>query len=372
MNRDANPLVSVIVPVYNGENYLDKLVRNILSEENSGIPIEVIFINDGSGDGSADLINQMASSDDRIVALHQPNRGICAARNTGLDAATGSFIMFSDQDDEPVPGGIRALVDAELETEADLVIGGKDMLRTSGGKDSVTSHIEYLYEDEMLSDILKIETLIFNEDGMHRVSHLWNCLYKRELVEAHGLRFDEAYRMGFEDTDFNNRYLLHCASVAFKSELVYRYYRDNSSSTSLRHNPSYLDDITRLNKNKELITSEIERIAQLMADLDIGYACIDATGIPYGYDGEFAFKGTSGSMKWVYKSRLKARPDENVKYNYDLDLILQELLHNRIILNPRYIVCKDHQDTNAGGDSSKLRQDQIDSIENMKRKYERK
>ena len=130
-----------------------------------------------------------------------------------------------------------------------------------------------------------------------------------------------------------------------------------------------LDDITRLNKNKELITSEIERIAQLMADLDIGYACIDATGIPYGYDGEFAFKGTSGSMKWVYKSRLKARPDENVKYNYDLDLILQELLHNRIILKPRYIVCKDHQDTNAGGDSSKLRQDQIDSIENMKRKW---
>lgn len=246
LNRDANPLVSVIVPVYNGENYLDKLVRNILSIENSGIPIEVIFINDGSGDGSTDLINQMASSDDRIVALHQPNRGICAARNTGLDAATGSFIMFSDQDDEPVPGGIRALVDAELETEADLVIGGKDMLRTSGGKDSVTSHIEYLYEDEMLSDILKIQTLIFNEDGMHRVSHLWNCLYKRELVEAHGLRFDEAYRMGFEDTDFNNRYLLHCASVAFKSDLVYRYYRDNSSSTSLRHNPSYLDDITRL------------------------------------------------------------------------------------------------------------------------------
>ena len=130
-----------------------------------------------------------------------------------------------------------------------------------------------------------------------------------------------------------------------------------------------LDDITKINKNKEIIMSEIERIAQLMVDLNIGYACIDATGIPYGYDGEFAFKGTSGSMKWVYKNVLKARPDENCKYNYDLDLVLQELMLNRIILKPRYIICKDYQDVNAGGDSSKLRQDQIDSIENMKRKW---
>lgn len=130
-----------------------------------------------------------------------------------------------------------------------------------------------------------------------------------------------------------------------------------------------LDDTTRLNKDKEIIMAEIERIAQLMVDLNVGYACIDATGIPYGYDGEFAFKGTSGSMKWVYKKILKARPDEKCKYNYDLDLVLQELMANRIILKPRYIICKDFQDVNAGGDSSKLRQDQIDSIENMKRKW---
>lgn len=130
-----------------------------------------------------------------------------------------------------------------------------------------------------------------------------------------------------------------------------------------------IDDTTHLDGNKEVIMSEIERIAQIMVDLKIGYACNDATRVPYGYDGAFAFKGTSGSMKWVYKDILKARPDEKCKYNYDLDLVLQELLHNRIILKPRYIVCYDQQDTNAGGDSSKLRQEQIDSIENMKRKW---
>lgn len=130
-----------------------------------------------------------------------------------------------------------------------------------------------------------------------------------------------------------------------------------------------LDNTTALNKDKETIMAEIERIAQLMVDLDIGYACIDATGTIYNYDGAFAFKGTSGSLKWMYKKVLKARPDERCKYNYDLDLVLQELLYNRIILKPRYIVCKDYQDTNAGGDSEKKRKDQIESIEAMKLKW---
>ena len=119
----------------------------------------------------------------------------------------------------------------------------------------------------------------------------------------------------------------------------------------------------------DLVMAEIERIAQLMLDLEVGYACIDSTGVPYGYDGEFAFKGTSGSIKWVNKAVFKARPDERVRFNYDIDLIMQELLVNRIILKPRYIVGKDKQDVNKGGDSGKLRQDQIDSIMNMRQKW---
>lgn len=130
-----------------------------------------------------------------------------------------------------------------------------------------------------------------------------------------------------------------------------------------------LDENVPIGKNKEIITSEIERIAQLMVDLDIGYACNDATAVPYGYDGEFAFKGTSGSMKWVYKKVFKAKMDESVKFNYDIDIIMQELLHNRIVLKPRYLCGKDFQDTNSGGDSNKVRQEQIDSINNMKLKW---
>lgn len=132
-----------------------------------------------------------------------------------------------------------------------------------------------------------------------------------------------------------------------------------------------LDKNTPLNKDKETIMAEIERIAQILYDLRLGYACIDATGVPYGYCSEFAFKGTSGSMKWVNKSCFKAKIDDSVKFTYDIDIIMQELLHNRIVIKPSYIVGKDKQDTNKGGDSGKLRQDQIDSIETMKIKWGR-
>lgn len=131
-----------------------------------------------------------------------------------------------------------------------------------------------------------------------------------------------------------------------------------------------LNDMTRLERDKETITAEVERIAQLLVDLNLGYACNDATGVPYGFDGEFAFKGTSGSMKWVNRRAFKAKMDLAVPYNFDLDIVLQELLYNRIVLKPRYLVGKDKGDVNAGGDQEqKTIAKRKDSILNMQRKW---
>lgn len=120
-----------------------------------------------------------------------------------------------------------------------------------------------------------------------------------------------------------------------------------------------------------LITSEIERIAQLMLDLEIGFAATDATTSIWNYDAEFSFKGTAGAVRWVNRNVFKARCKKELEYNYDLDLVLQELLVNRIILKPRYFCSKGLTDVNEGGASSKDRQDQIVSINLMKAKWGR-
>ena len=118
-----------------------------------------------------------------------------------------------------------------------------------------------------------------------------------------------------------------------------------------------------------LITSEIERVAQLMLDLCVGFAATDATTSIWNYDAEFSFKGTAGAVRWINRDVFKAKCKKELEYNYDLDLVLQELLVNRIILKPRYFCSKGLTDVNEGGASSKDRQDQIVSINLMKAKW---
>lgn len=124
-------------------------------------------------------------------------------------------------------------------------------------------------------------------------------------------------------------------------------------------------------ESPETVTAEIERIAQLIVDLDIGHGCICGTPVPYGYDCEFGFKGIPGGVKWINKAKYVAVCDDEVTHNYDIDLILQELLVNRIILQPKYFCATTQNDLVSGGDSSKSRQEQLDSVLNMKRKWKR-
>lgn len=130
----------------------------------------------------------------------------------------------------------------------------------------------------------------------------------------------------------------------------------------------------RLDRNvkitdSEVITEEIERIGQLMMDLDIGWGCDDATNVPWGYDCEFAFKGTTGGINWINRKKLVGRFNEDIGYCCDTDLVFQELLVNRIILKPKYFCAGGGADTNKGGNSKKSRDSMIASFELMKQKW---
>lgn len=118
-----------------------------------------------------------------------------------------------------------------------------------------------------------------------------------------------------------------------------------------------------------VITAELERFAQLMWDLEIGFGATDATIRPWNYDAEFSFKGCAGAVRWVNRKAFKSKCRKDVEYNYDIDLVLQELLYNRVILKPKYFCSKGLTDTNEGGASGKKRGDQIASINLMKSRW---
>ena len=113
--------VSVIVPVYNVELYLEACLESIIGQTFKDI--EIILVNDGSTDGSLGIMTSYASKDSRIRVLNQANRGVSVARNTGLEHASGEYILFVDSDDTILPNAIEALYRKAGETGADLVIG---------------------------------------------------------------------------------------------------------------------------------------------------------------------------------------------------------------------------------------------------------
>lgn len=119
--------------------------------------------------------------------------------------------------------------------------------------------------------------------------------------------------------------------------------------------------------DKEKITSEIERIAQLLVDLNLGFAFDHPQPATYGYHSEFEFKGMPGHMRWINKRALKAKIDVSDPACSDVDMMMQELLHNRIILQPRYLVVDAGMDVNEG--ATRFRGEHLALVEAMKNKW---
>ena len=134
-------------------------------------------------------------------------------------------------------------------------------------------------------------------------------------------------------------------------------------------NCMYRLDFNVVIEDLSLITAEIERIGQLIYDLDIGYGCDDATNTPWNYDREFTFTGTTGGITWVNRKIYKSKYLDEIGYCCDFDVVFQELLRNRVVLKPKYFCPVAGTDTNKGGNSSKTRQSMIDSFKRMKLKW---
>lgn len=127
----SNPLISVVVPVYNIEAYLEKCVRSLLDQTYSNL--EIILVDDGSTDSSPALCDKLAVEDERVVVSHKRNGGLSDARNHGIALASGEYLSFIDGDDYLAQGAYEAVV-AELEGAADIVAFGIELCYDDGRK----------------------------------------------------------------------------------------------------------------------------------------------------------------------------------------------------------------------------------------------
>lgn len=211
------PIISVIIPVFNTAAYLPRCLDSVLN--NTYRNLEVLCINDGSTDNSAAIVARYAQVDSRVVLIDQKNAGVSVARNAGLDAATGEFIAFIDSDDWVHPQYFELLTHVQKRTNADVVAANY----------LATSTVQKV--DDIQIDSCSYSALNFSEvmkNGYFK-RMIWGRIYRKDVIKNH--RFPAGIKWG-EDTIFNVNALSTVSrlNAIMIDEKVYFYFQRESSA----------------------------------------------------------------------------------------------------------------------------------------------
>ncbi len=243
-----NPIISIVVPVYNVENYLERMLNSLKAQ--TLCDFEVILVNDGSTDGSMKMIERFCAGDPRFQYYTQNNQGVATARNTGLEHIRGKYVIFYDPDDQVPENALKALYDTAEKENADLTVGIYEIIEGFRVRLNRPSRRMALKKD-----IPK-----YSYDWAWSFS-LCNKLYRRSVIEENQLRFDPFTFS--EDAVFVFKYLMCCKKITGCNEVVYRYYLrafwDNSSLTQTISRKSLSDAMNAYRELMKVVKREIRK-----------------------------------------------------------------------------------------------------------------
>lgn len=223
--------VSVIIPAYNSADFLPECLTSICSQtENS---LQIIIINDGSTDQTFEIAEQYAKYDSRIHVIDQPNSGVSAARNRGIEAAIGDYLCFIDSDDWVEPHMIETMLNKIEEFNADVLMSGA--MVEYRNKDEETL---FLTEEKSISCVVSnrayFPSHLISDSFINLIGFTWNKLYRRQFLDDLKIRFDSKLSL-YEDLDFNVVALTHAkVSVFIPDSFVHYVQRPRDSLVSKR------------------------------------------------------------------------------------------------------------------------------------------
>lgn len=223
--------VSVIVPVYKVEKYLDRCVASILSQT---FPhFELILVDDGSPDQCGKICERWAKKDARVVVVHKENGGLSSARNAGLDICRGKWICFVDSDDWIPKDSLQYLYDLRKKYEADFSMAANIRVHQRQKQEQDGYLERELTQREFLTKLFKIGT-------QENVQYAWAKLYKKELFDS--VRFPEG--LIDEDVPTTFRVALKSAKIAYSTKIAYFYFCNPGSITDEGFNDRKFDLLT--------------------------------------------------------------------------------------------------------------------------------
>lgn len=217
-----SPKLSVIIPIYNVEDYVEECLESIVKQSYNDL--EIICINDGSTDNSRAVVEKCAKKDSRVTVINQKNAGVSEARNNGIDHASGEYITFVDPDDLLELNAYETAMNVFEKEDVDLVVWGYEVFPFSGtwyekaGKVPAKS-----YKSDSIN-------AYFNEKSSTVV---WNKIYKSNLIKDNSIRFKKGLKYG-EDIHFNLLVFPKAKNIKFIPDKLYNYRikREGSATTA--------------------------------------------------------------------------------------------------------------------------------------------
>ena len=226
LESKSDALISVIIPVYNVEKYLNRCMDSVITQTLKNL--EIICINDGSTDNSVQILEDYAHKDKRIKIITQDNRGLSAARNVGIKQANCSFIYFIDSDDWIEKDTLEKAI-SKMTGNVDIVSWGANIINEGLDENNRGIIVGNQYHKIKIKGQKNIDENII----LQSTYTVWNKLFKKEIINKFKIQFAEG-RL-FEDNDFTIMYMLHCRSGYYLDEYLYNYsQRPNSIMEKVR------------------------------------------------------------------------------------------------------------------------------------------
>ena len=238
-----NGLISIIVPVYKVEQYLERCLNSLLNQTYENI--EIILIDDGSPDNCPSICDEYYKRDNRIKVIHKENAGLGMARNSGLEIASGEYIAFVDSDDYVTENMCEILYAEATKYSADVVYGGVHYLNHAKNKRKNIESSKMVWKGEkevreFLLDIIGTKPS-FKSDTIIEVS-VWKALFKKTMFDTYNIKFVSEREYISEDVIFDIDFLQFANCVVVIPDVVY-YYTDNPYSLSKVFRPDRFQQV---------------------------------------------------------------------------------------------------------------------------------
>lgn len=244
-------LVTVVVPIYKVEKYLERCIVSIVDQTYKNL--EIILVDDGSPDLCPEICESWAKRDSRICVVHKENAGLGMARNTGIEAASGRYICFIDSDDYIALNTIKAAHEAAHRYGADLVVFGMKRVNNCGivAEERIPVASNVCYSGKDVQDIFLPDWI----DNRYRAVQnknlclsAWSCLFSMELIQKTKWKFVSERELISEDSFSLISLAQHVQSVAILEEALY-FYCENEDSLSRTYRPDRYEKIRKFHYN---------------------------------------------------------------------------------------------------------------------------